>query len=282
MGESTHINESLSIGRYYKEVKKTKLISGDEQIQLAIRAKAGDKRAFDELVRVNLRFVISIAKDYQGSGISLEDLISEGNLGLIEAVNRFDETKGFKFISYAVWWIRQSIIKHIYDNGSNIRLPINRINSINKISKTKDKLSLLLGRDPSDGEILNFNSEITSHDLKSFNTEGNFEISVAKKVSEDGHTEISDILQGESNEEIEAGIHNQELRIKIEKVLSTLQKREVSILKLYFGLNGDSPKTLKEIGDEFGLTNERVRQIKEDALRQLRVIDKTLLLEEFL
>lgn len=282
MGESTHINESLSIGRYYKEVKKTKLISGDEQIQLAVKAKAGDKRAFDELVRVNLRFVISIAKDYQGSGISLEDLISEGNLGLIEAVNRFDETKGFKFISYAVWWIRQSIIKHIYDNGSNIRLPINRINSINKISKTKDKLSLLLGRDPSDGEILNFNSEISSNDLKSFNTEGNFEISVAKKISEDGETELSDMLQGESNEEIENGIHTQELRIKIEKVLSTLQKREVSILKLYFGLNGDSPKTLKEIGDEFGLTNERVRQIKEDALRQLRVIDKTVILEEFL
>ena len=280
--ESRFYKESVSVKSYYKDIKKIEVLSGDDQVQLAIKAKAGDQKAFEELTKTNLRFVISVAKEYQYSGLPLEDLISEGNIGLMEAVSRFDENKGFKFISYAVWWIRHALIKAVNEHSGNIRLPVNRINSINKIVKTKEKLFQRLGRDPSDEEILAEIDDITESDIKSFNINGNFEISLDNTVKGDSETEVNEFLVGDSYRLFEQSMNHRALKDELDELFENLTERERVILNMYFGLSGEEATTLRDIAERLNLTNERVRQIKEDTLRRLRVFEKSSALREFL
>ena len=280
--EKSFYKESVSVKSYYKDIKKIEVLSGEDQVQLAIKAKAGDQKAFEELTKTNLRFVISVAKEYLYSGLPLEDLISEGNIGLMEAVSRFDENKGFKFISYAVWWIRHALIKAVNEHSGNIRLPVNRINSINKIVKTKEKLFQKLGRDPSDAEILAEIDDITESDMKSFNINGNFEISLDNTVKNDSDTEVNEFLVGDSYKRFEQGMNHRALKDELDELFENLTDRERVILNMYFGLNGEEATTLRDIAERLKLTNERVRQIKEDTLRRLRVFEKSSVLREFL
>ncbi len=281
MNEVEIQKENVAIKNYYKDVKKTNVLSGDAQIDLAVRAKAGDKKAFDELIKCNLRFVISIAKEYTNSGIPLEDLISEGNIGLMEAVNRFDETKGFRFISYAVWWVRQAIIKSINDNKSNIRLPINKINSINKITKVKEKLVQKLERPPSESEIMDA-VDVSLSEVKSYMLEGNFEFNLDEPIANSDGLKYEDKLSGTDYDEMENRLNFESLRSELQKAMRGLSEREASIISMYYGLNDTEPMKLKEIGQAFGLTNERVRQIMIEAIKRMRVFDKSVKLREFL
>ena len=274
-------NENIAIKNYYKDVKKTNVLSGEEQIDLAVRAKAGDRVAFDQLVECNLRFVISVAKEYTASGIPLEDLISEGNIGLMEAVNRFDETRGFRFISYAVWWIRQSIIKSINDNKSNVRLPINKINSINKITKAREKLSQRLERSPNESEIMDA-LDVSLSEVKSYMFEGNFEMHIDDQMPHTDGMEYKDMLTSDDHHVIENNLNYSSLKKELERAMSDLSDRERSIISMYYGLNDGAPMKLKEIGEVFNLTNERVRQIMLEAEKKIRVFSKSQKLREFL
>jgi RNA polymerase primary sigma factor len=281
MSSDVEYKENFAIKNYYKEVKKTDVLSGDEQIRLAVKAKAGDQDSFDKLVKCNLRFVISIAKEYKASGLPLEDLISEGNIGLMEAVHRFDETKGFRFISYAVWWVRQSITKSINDNKSNVRLPINKINSINKITKVKEKLTQKLERPPSDSEILD-NADVSPSDVKSYRNDGNFEFYIDSPIQNSDGLKYQDILPGTDHDDMESKMNHDALRNELKKAMSGLSTREVDIITMYYGLSDTEPMTLREIGRSLGLTNERVRQIMKDSIKRMRVFDKSVRLKDFL
>ena len=281
MSVDVEYRENFAIKNYYKEVKKTDVLSGDEQIELAVKAKAGDQNAFDKLVKCNLRFVISIAKEYKSSGIPLEDLISEGNIGLMEAVHRFDETKGFKFISYAVWWVRQSITKSINDNKSNVRLPINKINSINKITKVKEKLTQTLERLPSDSELLD-PTDVTPSDVRSYRMDGNFEMYIDSPIQNSNGLSYHDTLSGTDHEDMESKMNHDALRKELKAAMGNLSEREVDIITMYYGLNDSQPMTLREIGQSLGLTNERVRQIMKDSIKRMRVFEKSVRLKDFL
>lgn len=273
-------SDRTAIRNYYKDVKKTVLLSGDEQIELAIKAKKGDEEAFKKLIECNLRFVITIAKDYVSSGVPLEDLISEGNIGLMEAVKRFDETKGFRFISYAVWWVRQSIAKSINDTKSNIRLPINKINSINKITKVKERLWQELERPPNESELLD-HTDVSENDMKSYMLNGNFEFHIDDVVRDTDDMRYEEMLRGSDYEEMEQDMNFKELRLELQKAMSTLSDRERTILTMYFGLNDTEPATLREIGKAVKLTNERVRQVMLEAIKRLRVFNKSVRLRDF-
>ena len=275
-------SDSISIRNYFKDLRKIELLPGDEQIKLARKAKAGDKKALEKLVESNLRFVVSVAKEYIKSGIPFEDLISEGNMGLIKSVDRFDESKGYKFISYAVWWIRQSILQCIYEHGNSVRLPINRINVINKINKIKEKLSKKLDREPTDEEISALLPGIDKEEIKYYLMDDNYEISIHTKMSEDSEDEMSDYLEGDGLDRIEGGLNKESLQSEVKSTLATLSKRESQIIRMYFGMETGTEMTLREIGEKLHLTNERVRQIKEFALRKLRMYNKSSKLREFL
>ena len=279
--EQTISGNSISIKNYFKDLRKIEQVSGVEQTQLAIKAKAGDTAAMDKLVRCNLRFVLTIAKEYQYGNIDIEDLINEGNIGLIKAVDRFDHTKGFKFISYAVWWIRQSIMQFIYENGNMVRLPINKINVIDKVNKISEQLFHELDREPTSEEIQAV-SDFSAEDIKSTYMDTNRCFSIDQKINEDSDMELVDVIPGETLEDIEGRMNGDSLKYEINSVLNTLTDREVQILNFYFGLNGSEEMSLKEIGDSIGLTNERVRQIKELALKKLRMYGKSSKLREFL
>lgn len=281
--------DSLSLKCYYKEVRKYDLVDGNEQTKLAVRAREGDQRALRELVESNLRFVLSIAKEYTYTGIPLEDLIQEGNLGLIKAVERFDETKGFKFISYAVWWIRQSILQSSYETGSSVRLPVNRINAINKVIKATEALTKDLSREPTIKEISDYyfnketgKSDLSEKDVRSAYADNGIEVSLNTTVSDESGTELHESLAGEGLKEMENGMNKHALQTEIEDVLDELTERESVILKMYFGLDGNEEMTLAEIGEKIDLTNERVRQIKEFALKKLRTFGNSSKLKEFL
>lgn len=272
---------SISIRNYFKDLRKLDTISGDEQTELAIKAKKGDQKSMNKLVESNLRFVLSIAKDYSWSGIPLEELSSEGNIGLIRAVNKFDENKGVKFISYAVWWIRQSIMQSVYENGNTVRLPINKINNISKINKATDKLYQRLDREPTIEEIVGV-TELTEKEVKISVNDVMSYVSIDAKIKEDSDTEIADFIPGETMDDIDQKINLNSLKEEINSVFEDLSAREIHILNMHFGLNGFHEMSLKEIGEELGLTNERVRQIKEFALKKLRMYGKSSKLKEFL
>ena len=288
-GEETMQRDSVSLKCYYKEVRRYDQIDGNEQIALAVRAREGDQRALKELIESNLRFVLSIAKEYTYTGLPLEDLIQEGNLGLIKAVDRFDETRGFRFISYAVWWIRQSILQSAYETGSSVRLPVNRINAINKVIKATEALSKELSREPTIKEISDFyfnkeegKSDLSEKDIRNAYTDNGIEISLNTTVSDESATELHESMAGDGLKEVENGMNKHALQTEIEEVLDELTEREAVILKMYFGLDGNEEMTLAEIGSKISLTNERVRQIKEFALKKLRTFNNSSKLKEFL
>jgi len=288
VNETMH-RDSVSLKCYYKEVRKHELVNGDEQTKLAVEAREGSQLALKKLVESNLRFVLSIAKEYTYTGMPLEDIIQEGNLGLIKAVDRFDETKGFKFISYAVWWVRQSILQSSYETGSSVRLPVNRINAINKVIKATESLSKELSREPTVKEISDFyfnkengKSDLSEKDVRSAYADNGIEISLNTTVSDESGTELHESLAGEGLKEMENDMNKHALQTEIDDVLDELTEREETILRMYFGIDGNEEMTLAEIGEKINLTNERVRQIKEFALKKLRTFGNSSKLKEFL
>jgi RNA polymerase primary sigma factor len=281
MSDLTISGNSISIKNYFKDLRKIEQVSSDEQNELALKAKAGDKKAMDKLIECNLRFVLTIAKDYQYGSVDVKDLINEGNIGLIKAVEKFDPSRGFKFISYAVWWVRQSIMQFIYEHGNMVRLPINKINVIGKVNKAVERLHHQLDREPTVEEIQAI-TDFSVEDIKSSYMDNTRCISIDQKINEDSDTEMIDIIPGETMEDIEGKLNGESLKHEINNVLTTLTDRETQILNMYFGLNGSKELGLKEIGDKLELTNERVRQIKELALKKLRMYGKSSKLREFL
>ena len=241
----------------------------EREIELARRIKKGDSDALDNLVKANLRFVISVAKEYQGQGLPLSDLISEGNLGLIKAAQRFDETRGFKFISYAVWWIRQSILQALAEQSRVVRLPLNRVGAINKVGRALEALEKAYGREPSMAEIAD-RMEMTAYEVADVLKTSARHLSLDEPFKQEDGNNLLDVLESDRYNPPDNILMQESLRVEIEKVLTTLKDREAEIVKLYFGLEGDRPLTLEEIGEYFQLTRERVRQIKEKALRRLR------------
>jgi RNA polymerase primary sigma factor len=263
------ISEESCLTLYFKEISKNKPLSLEESAILAVKIRNGDRKALNKLVRANLRFVVSVSRNYQNQGLPLSDLINEGNLGLIRAAKRFDEKKNFKFISYAVWWIRQAILQALSEQSRIIRLPLNRTGTIHKIGKTQGKLEQKYRRAPNAEEIareLNLDENEVAETLKI----GNTHMSLDAPLSRGDDSRLIDMLHDENQERPDDGIMEISLQEEIEKTLETLAEREKEVVKLYFGINQESAHTLDEIGKHFNLTRERVRQIKEKALRQLK------------
>jgi RNA polymerase primary sigma factor len=273
--------ETPSLDKYLHEIAKVDLISAEEEVELARRIKKGDEAALDILIKSNLRFVVSVSKQYQNQGLSLPDLINEGNLGLIKAAQRFDETRGFKFISYAVWWIRQSILQALAEQARIVRLPLNKIGYINKINRTFSELEQKFEREPSVLEIAQA-LELAPKDVKeSLKTSGRH-ISMDAPINPDEEGTMYDVLLADDIPSPDRELLNESLRKEIERALSTLTYREANIVRLYFGLNGKHPHTLEEIGEAFNLTRERVRQIKEKAIKRLKHTTRNKILKTYL
>jgi RNA polymerase primary sigma factor len=273
--------ESQSLDKYLQEIGKVDLLTPEDEIYLAIQIKKGDQKALEKLVKANLRFVVSVAKQYQNQGLSLGDLINEGNLGLIKAAKRFDETRGFKFISYAVWWIRQSILQALAEQSRIVRLPLNRVGALNKIGKAYSNLEQEYEREPKAHELaqeLSMDIDEVSDTLKISGRH----VSMDAPFSQGEENRLLDVL---SNEEIPSPdyiLMSESLRNEIERVLSSLSEREAEVIKLYFGLNKEHSLTLEEIGEKFNLTRERVRQIKEKAIRRLKHASRSKNLRAYL
>ncbi len=258
-----------SIEKYLEEIGGYSPLPPEEEVELARRIRRSDSTALDKLVKANLRFVISVAKEYQGQGLPLQDLISEGNLGLIKAAQRFDETRGFKFISYAVWWIRQSILQALAEQSRVVRLPLNRVGAINKVGRALEELEKKFGREPSMEEIAD-RMELTAFEVADVMKTSARHLSLDEPFKEEEGNSLLDVLESDRYAPPDDTLMQESLQVEIDKVLSTLKAREAEIIRLYFGLDGDRPLTLEEIGEHFKLTRERVRQIKEKALRRLR------------
>ena len=273
--------ETASLDKYLQEIGKVELISAEEEVELAQRIKQGDKIALEKLTKANLRFVVSVVKQYQNQGLSLPDLINEGNLGLIKAAQRFDETRGFKFISYAVWWIRQSILQALAEQSRIVRLPLNKIGSINKINKTYAKLEQEFEREPNAEEIAEV-LEITEAEVKESMKNAGRHISMDAPLVQDEDNTMYDVLKSEEAPTPETELLYESLRKEIDRAISTLTQREHDVVRLYFGLNGSHPMTLEEIGEKFDLTRERVRQIKEKAIRRLKHTSRSKILKSYL
>jgi RNA polymerase primary sigma factor len=267
--KTTENRTKQSIEKYLEEIGGYSPLAPEEEIELARQIRKGNARALDKLVKANLRFVISVAKEYQGQGLPLQDLISEGNLGLIKAAQRFDETRGFKFISYAVWWIRQSILQALAEQSRVVRLPLNRVGAINKVGRALEDLEKKFGREPSMEEIAD-KMEMTAYEVADVLKTSARHLSLDEPFKEDEGNSLLDILESDRYAPPDETLMQESLQVEIDKVLSTLKPREAEIIRLYFGLDGDRPLTLEEIGEHFKLTRERVRQIKEKALRRLR------------
>lgn len=261
--------DTPSLDKYLHEIGKVELLDPNQEVVLARRIKAGDDKALERLIKANLRFVVSVSKQYQNQGLSLPDLINEGNLGLIKAAQRFDETRGFKFISYAVWWIRQSILQALAEQARIVRLPLNKIGSINKINKTFAELEQLYEREPSVNEVAQA-LELGTEDVKESLKSASRHISMDAPLLQEEEGTMYDVLTNNDTPSPDKGLLTDSLRKEIERVLSTLSLREADIIRLYFGLNRKHPHTLEEIGAEFHLTRERVRQIKEKAIKRLK------------
>ena len=262
--------ESKSLDQYLLEIGKVDLITPDREIELAKKIKKGDRIALEELTKANLRFVVRVAKQFQNQGLSLGDLINEGNLGLIKAAERFDETRGFKFISYAVWWIRQSIMQAIAEQSRMVRLPLNRVGTLNKLGKAYSKLEQEYERKPSASELAEELDMKTDEVTDTLQLYGRHVSMDAPFAGDDDKNSLIDVLPNEQQPAPDVKLMQESLKAEVESVLSTLSEREASVLRLYFGINGEHSATLEEIGERFNLTRERVRQIKEKALRTLR------------
>jgi RNA polymerase primary sigma factor len=260
--------ESASLDKYLNDISKEPLLTPEEEVELALKAREGDEQAIEKLIKSNLRFVVSVAKQYQNQGLSLNDLINEGNVGLIKAVKRFDVTKGFKFISYAVWWIRQSILQALAENSRIIRLPLNRVGTLSKVSKTYSKLEQEFEREPSSDEIAEI-LDMNVEEIKETFRINQRKISLDAPINNDENSYI-ETFSNEDSPSPDKELIKESLHKEIETAIKILSMREQEVLRLYFGIDCDQPHTLEEIGDKFNLTRERVRQIKEKALRRLR------------
>ena len=273
--------ETASLDKYLQEIGKVELITAEEEVELARRIKAGDKEALEKLTKANLRFVVSVSKQYQNQGLSLPDLINEGNLGLIKAAQRFDETRGFKFISYAVWWIRQSILQALAEQSRIVRLPLNKIGSINKINKAYAKLEQQHEREPDSLEIAEM-LDIPESEVKESIRNSGRHISMDAPLIQDEENTLYDVLRSDETNTPERELMVESLRKEIDRAISTLTPRESDVVRLYFGLNSKHPMTLEEIGEKFDLTRERVRQIKEKAIRRLKHTSRSKILKSYL
>ena len=273
--------ETASLDKYLQEIGKVDLITADEEVELAQRIKAGDQIALEKLTKANLRFVVSVAKQYQNKGLTLPDLINEGNLGLIKAAQRFDETRGFKFISYAVWWIRKSILQALAEQSRIVRLPLNKIGSINKINKTYAFLEQSHERPPSAEEIAK-ELDMTINDVKESMKNSGRHVSMDAPLVEGEDSNLYDVLRSGESPNPDRDLLHESLRTEIERALETLTPREADVIRLYFGLGNQHPMTLEEIGETFDLTRERVRQIKEKAIRRLKHTSRSKILKTYL
>jgi len=267
--------EYLSLDKYLQDISKYDLISADEEAQLSIRIKQGDNVAFEKIIKANLRFVVSVAKQYQNQGLTLPDLINEGNIGLIKAAKRFDETKGFKFISYAVWWIRQSILQALAEHSRIVRLPLNKITTANKVNKTFNELLQRFQREPSVGEIAD-ELKIAPKDVQRVIVNNERKVSMDAPVNDDGKMTLYSLIINDNSDSPEKEILKQSLTEELRRVLSKLPFREAEIIKQYFGIGIKHPLTLEEIGLNFGITRERVRQLKSRTLVILKRKSETL------
>ncbi|MCK4662832.1 MAG: sigma-70 family RNA polymerase sigma factor [Bacteroidales bacterium] len=273
--------DTQSLDKYLHEIGKVDLLTADEEVELARKIRAGDMDALNKLIQSNLRFVVSVSKQYQNQGLSLPDLINEGNLGLIKAAQRFDETRGFKFISYAVWWIRQSILQALAEQARIVRLPLNKIGSINKINKTLTKLEQQFEREPTAEEIANI-LEMSPEDVKKAMASSGRHISMDAPLGQEEEGTMYDVIQNKNVQRPDKNLLTDSLRKEIERALTTLSQREGDILRFYFGLNNTPSHTLEEIGEKFSLTRERVRQIKEKAIRRLKHTSRSKNLKTYL
>ncbi len=274
--------ETISLDKYLQEIGKVDLITAEEEVELAKRIKQGDQEALERMTKANLRFVVSVSKQYQNQGLSLPDLINEGNLGLIKAAQRFDETRGFKFISYAVWWIRQSILQALAEQARIVRLPLNKIGTINKVNRTFAELEQKYEREPTADEVAEA-MDITTEDVKTSIKHAGRHVSMDAPLSNDeDSSNMYEVFKSEDNTNPDTELLTDSLRKEIERALATLTIRESDVIRLYFGLGQKQPLTLEEIGERFDLTRERVRQIKEKAIRRLKHSNRCKLLRSYL
>ncbi|MAC94832.1 MAG: RNA polymerase subunit sigma [Flavobacteriales bacterium] len=274
--------KTISLDRYLQEISKEDLITAEEEVELARRIKQGDAVALEKLTKANLRFVVSVSKQYQNQGLSLPDLINEGNLGLIKAAQRFDETRGFKFISYAVWWIRQSILQALAEQSRIVRLPLNKIGTINKVRKTFNELEQKFEREPLEHEIAEC-LEMNLIDIKASMKNNRRHISMDAPISSDeDSSNMYELMCNEDSLDPDNQLVHQSLCEEIERLLKALPSREAEVVRLFFGLNNRTPLSLEEIGQQFNLTRERVRQIKEKAVRRLKINSKCEMLKSYL
>ncbi len=274
--------ESQSLDKYLQEIGKVELLTPDEEVELARRIKQGDQVALEKLTKANLRFVVSVAKQYQNQGLSLGDLINEGNLGLIKAAKRFDETRGFKFISYAVWWIRQSILQALAEQSRIVRLPLNRVGALNKIGKAFSKLEQEFEREPSPEEISEVLENMSEDEISDTLKISGRHVSVDAPFVQGEENRLLDVLENDSEPNPDNELINESLSKEVERALSTLTQREAEVIRLYFGIGVEHSLTLEEIGEKFDLTRERVRQIKEKAIRRLRHTSRSKGLKAYL
>ena len=273
--------ETASLDKYLQKIGKVDLITAEEEVELAQKIRAGDENALDKLTKANLRFVVSVAKQYQNQGLTLPDLINEGNLGLIKAARRFDETRGFKFISYAVWWIRQSILQALAEQSRIVRLPLNKIGSINKINKMYAFLEQANERVPSAEEIAK-ELDMTVSDVKESMKNSGRHVSMDAPLVEGEDSNLYDVLRSGESPNPDKNLLHESLRTEIERALETLTPREADVVRLYFGLGEKHAMTLEEIGETFDLTRERVRQIKEKDIRRLKHTSRSRILKTYL
>lgn len=273
--------DSITLDKYLQEIGKVDLITSEEEVELALKIRDGDQNALERLTKANLRFVVSVAKQYQNQGLTLPDLINEGNLGLIKAAKRFDETRGFKFISYAVWWIRQSIISAIAENSRMVRLPLNKVGNLTKIKKGMSELEQILEREPTVDELAEL-IELNATEIESaMNIAGRHQSIDAPFVEGEDHG-LLDVMENDDSPKADKALMADSLRKEIERSLATLTEREADVLRMFFGIGFTHPFSLEEIGDKHSLTRERVRQIKEKAVKRLQHNTRSKLLKNYL
>ncbi len=273
--------EHLSLDKYLSEIAKVDLITAEQEVELAKRIRAGDQVALEKLAKANLRFVVSVAKQYQNNGLTLGDLINEGNIGLMKAAARFDETRGFKFISYAVWWIRQSIMQALAEQSRIVRLPLNRVGALNRISKAFSELEQKFQREPTAEELASL-LDVTVDEVTSTQQVSGRSVSVNAPFVQGEDNSLLDVLEDHLEESPDQPLMDGSLQQELKRALATLSEREAMVISLYFGLNGQQALTLEEISDKYDLTRERVRQIKETATRKLRHNSRSKLLKSYL